>query len=319
VQHLTSILTVLCAITAGCSLHPGPRVGIAVHGTPTPEQITEWTDTLGMTPKIILFFTPWPSVENQLTASIPSDALSAIHSQNIIPCLSWEPHTLIGDQEYPILADSILSGQYDPYIQRLASAIRNLNQPVWIRFAHEMNLERYHWGVAKEQYNSSAPEKYRLMFRYVVEKFKEYGTENIEWVFCPNAESLPVADWNTIESYWPGTEFVDILGVDGYNWGTSQTVEKNGWQSDWRSFQSIFEPVVLSMRTRAPGKPLFVMETACVHQGGDRTRWIEQMIEQATLWGIDGICWFQADKENAWALNPELDTQSLHRLRKWSR
>jgi hypothetical protein len=318
-RSLIVMLAGLCALTSGCHRTPPSRLGITVHGQPTPKRINEWTETLGITPQILVFFEQWPAIENQKDGSIPSEPLAAIHARNIIPCLSWEPHIIIDGKEEAIPYESIINGEYDPYIQRMASAIQRLKKPVWIRFAHEMNLDRYHWGVAEAAYNADTPQKYRLMFRYVVEKFRELGVQNAKWVFCPNSESIPQFDWNTIQAYWPGADVVDILGVDGYNWGTTQTLAEHGWKSDWRSFQSIFESAIRTLHALAEDKPLYVMETASVRQGGNRDQWITEMIAQAPLLKIDGFCWFQADKENAWSIDPQLDRQGLTELIKWSR
>jgi hypothetical protein len=318
-RSLIVMLAILCALSTGCQRRPPQRIGITIHGQPTPQRINAWTQTLGMTPQIILFFEQWPALENQNNAPIPSKALATIQAENIIPCLSWEPHVIVDGHEEPLRYESIIRGEYDTYIRRMADAVQLLQKPVWIRFAHEMNLDRYHWGVTESDYNAETPQKYRLMFRYVAEKFSEYGVENVKWVFCPNSESIPELDWNSIQAYWPGADIVDILGVDGYNWGTTQTLAEHGWKSDWRSFQSIFEPAIRTLHALAEDKPLYVMETASVRQGGDRNQWITEMIEQAPLLNIDGFCWFQANKENAWSLDPLLDQKGLSQLIKWSR
>ncbi|RZB30411.1 MAG: hypothetical protein SRB1_02691 [Desulfobacteraceae bacterium Eth-SRB1] len=60
-----------------------------------------------------------------------------------------------------------------------------------IRFAHEMNIERYHWGMGKTDYGPQSPTVYKKIFHYVVTIFRNMDVKNVLWVFCPNAESVP--------------------------------------------------------------------------------------------------------------------------------
>jgi len=174
-----------------------------------------------------------------------------------------------------------------------------------------MNLSRYHWGTEGEKYGPESPRIYRKMFRYVVKAFREEGTNNALWVFCPNAESIPNpdheedAEWNRAANYYPGDEWVDVMGMDGYNWGTARTVAVDGWDSRWLSFHEIFSPLRNELLELAPDKPLCVMETASVTEGGDRRKWIKDGLQTATKWELDAVVWFQVEKEFDWRLTPE--------------
>ena len=56
-------------------------------------------------------------------------------------------------------------------------------KPVIIRFAHEMNLNEYHWGTLEAEYGQKSPEIYIKMFRYVVQFFKDEKVDNVLWAF----------------------------------------------------------------------------------------------------------------------------------------
>jgi beta-mannanase len=131
------------------------------------------------------------------------------------------------------------------------------------------------------------------------------------WAFCPNAESVPApgydpaASWNRAVHYYPGDRYVDVLGMDGYNWGLTFTKEEDGWDSRWKNFREVFEQIHLELRTLAPEKPLFVFETSTVDQGGDREAWIRDAFETLREWHLNGLIWFQAEKEQDWRLRRE--------------
>ncbi len=203
----------------------------------------------------------------------------------------------------------ILSGVYDGYIERCANVIKEFGNPVLIRFAHEMNIERYHWGTPREEYGRESPLIYKKMHKHVRDIFREAKADNAVWVFCPNAESVPnkeydpTTEWNSISNYYPGDESIDIVGIDGYNWGTSKTIERDGWKSEWKSFREIFEPAFRELRLISPCKPVLVFETSTLSEDSSgRIQWIKDMLSTSEKWQLTGIIWFQALKELDWRL-----------------
>jgi beta-mannanase len=179
---------------------------------------------------------------------------------------------------------------------------------VIVRFAHEMNLSRYHWGGSMDDYGPESPGKYRDMFRHVVRIFRESGAGNALFAFCPNAESVPnpmhdpEAGWNRAARYYPGDEYVDVLGMDGYNWGTTRNFDEHGWDSRWETFEGIFKDIFDELKSLNRDKPLYVFETSSVSRGGDKNLWIREAFASAREWGVNAVVWFHADKEEDWRL-----------------
>ncbi len=303
----------LAAPAAGAHL---PFWGFTLDGFPiTAERLADVERKAGLSARMIVLFLQWPAPGE--TGGFPEESLETIRARGAMPCLTWEPMYYHEGRETAISAESILSGRYDAYLHDFADRARTWGRPFVIRFAHEMNLDRYHWGTDRAGYGPASPELYRRMFRHVVEIFRSRGAANVRWAFCPNAESVPYrpddpsAAWNRPEAYYPGDGWVDILGMDGYNWGTTKTVERDGWESRWRTFREIFEPLYRTFRQLAPGKPIVVFETASVAGSGGRHRWIREALETATAWDLQGICWFQADKETDWRLDAQGDAAGV--------
>ncbi|MFH2126447.1 MAG: glycosyl hydrolase [Pseudomonadota bacterium] len=204
-------------------------------------------------------------------------------------------------------------------MRNFARACRDWGRPVIIRFAHEMNLARYHWGVEPKAYGPESPRIYQEMFRHVVRLFKREGADNALFAFCPNAESNPHprwhgASWNQASAYYPGHAYVDILGMDGYNWGLSQTKAKQGWDSRWQSFGQIFGPLHKELTGLASGKPMAVFETSCAPIGGHREEWVKAALNTLDEWRVQALVWFQVKKEVDWRLTPEADAGALKNL-----
>lgn len=317
-----ALVLALLAVISGCREVNGQvqaqndrqmYFGLAVDGLPSqPVVFKEMENEAGLPVSMVNFFLQWPQDPEEM--NFPGKTLEAVHSFGAMAVLTWEP--MYYDQhgrEYMIRARDILQGSYDHYIEGFASRVRDLGYPVIIRFAHEMNLERYHWGGSMEEYGAESPGRYRDMFKYVAQRFDKAGAKNAMFAFCPNAESVPSpqgeegAEWNRAENYYPGDEYVDVLGMDGYNWGKAHTLEEHGWQSRWQSFEKIFESIYMDLKSINPDKPVYVFETASPDKGGDRDLWVSQAFETARKWGLQGIFWFQVDKETDWRLRAGKD------------
>ncbi|MDP2989933.1 MAG: glycosyl hydrolase [Kiritimatiellota bacterium] len=308
--------------------------GFALDGNPLTEaRLKALQAETGIHADCIVFFLRWPEPNDSLTGIFPQETLDAIWDQDAVPCLTWEPMVLKEGKEIAVPCRQILEGAYDPFLAAFARAARTWNRPLMIRFAHEMNLQRYHWGTEAGAYGPESPGLYQEMFRYVVTHFRNEGADNVRWVFCPNAESIPnpardpQATWNQARNYYPGDAWVDILGMDGYNWGTTQTKDRIGWDSRWVSFEQIFQELHAELKELAPTKPILIMETSCVDQDGAQARWGTDLLKTVRSWKVIGVCWFQVNKEQDWrlqkasaaliagALKPAGGSQAQHWLR----
>jgi hypothetical protein len=258
--------------------------GFALEGYPiTVNQIDNVIETTQVVPHVIEFYLDWTNSGKSYESLQPT--LEAIGSKGMVPCLTWEPK--IGAEA--VSYEDILKGNYDAYIDSVAEDIKLWGNQVILRFAHEMNLSIYHWGTDKNGYDQSSPEIYQKIFRYVADNFKKKDVVNVSWVFCPNADSIPNESWNIAENYYPGDAYVDILGMDGYNWGGSQS----------RSFEQTFKPLYKQLKKISANKPIIVFETASVDK---KVEWIKAASVVARQWKIECIIWFQVKKEKDWRL-----------------
>lgn len=284
--------------------------GFAVDGFPITQQVLEPERESKITPEMIVFYLQWPTPKEQYRSLIAS--LETIWNIGAVPCLTWEPMTKEDQIEKMVPYEDILSGKYDNYLTQVAAEVKLWEKPLIIRFAQEMNVSRYHWGTAKDDFGPRSPEIYIKMFRYVADLFKKEKADNVLWVFCPNVDSIPNESWNTAKNYYPGDQYVDILGMDGYNWNISAELaasRKQSWTYDSHSFEQIFRPLYKELKTINSNKPIIVFETASVKRAGDpkKSLWIEDALKVSKAWGIKGIVWFQVKKEEDWRINQDED------------
>lgn len=286
--------------------------GFSIDGFPITESALETlVRETKIQPQIVQFYLQW---QKEPSLSLLS-SLQAIASQNSSPCITWEPMLMIDNSEKTIAFDQILNGDFDEYLNFIANEIKQFQKPVIVRFAQEMNLQRYHWGTTLEQFGPESPAIYVKLFRYVVEFFRKEGANNVLWAFCPNSESVPNEFWNTAKNFYPGDDYVDLLGMDGYNWAITFEIAKNrdlNWTKPWMSFEEIFKNLYVELRKMAPSKPIFVFETASVNRKElKKTTWLKEAINTAKKWGLKGILWFQAKKEEDWRLQQDGDFSYL--------
>ena len=98
-----------------------------------------------------------------------------------------------------------------------------------------------------------------------------------------------------MERYYPGAQYVDVLALDGYNWG-STTPEYGGWQS----FEQVFERAYERL-TALGDQPIWIAEVGSAPEGGDKADWVRNMFETAARWDrLKAIVWFDLNKEQDW-------------------
>lgn len=283
----------------------GLDFGLSLEGHPrSAPEVKALEQDLGAPLKVLNVFVQWPA--DPAAGWFPWPFLDAAAALGVLPCITWEPMFLEQGQERAVPGRDILTGAWDRYLEFFAREARRFGRPLILRLAHEMNLARYHWFTEPGEYGPHSPALYREVFGYVTGKLRAAGAGNVSVAFCPNAESVPGpgnaegADWNTAAAWWPGAEAVDVLGMDGYNWGTFFRKETHGWDSSWKSFAEIFGPLRAELLGLAPDKPLLVFETASAGLGGDADAWAADAARTAADWGLRALLWFEAKKEQDW-------------------
>ncbi|PQV65076.1 PilZ domain-containing protein [Abditibacterium utsteinense] len=207
--------------------------------------------------------------------------------------ITWEPWHFSNPNAVK-LAD-VAAGKYDKYIDSFAAASRAFGGEISLRFGHEMNGNWYPWSISNTQQN---PKIWMAAYRRVHDRFRAAGASNVRWVWCINAESVPDTKWNDPFKTYPGDNYVDAIGIDGYNFGDTLA------HSRWQSFKEIFAPSYARATKNHPNKPIFISETGCASTGGDKTKWLREMDEslRSDFPRVESVTWFEAAKEADWRM-----------------
>lgn len=162
-----------------------------------------------------------------------------------------------------------LDGRYDEFLNAYAKIVAESKKPVLFRLCNEMNGD---WCVYSAYHTSKDTDLYKAFYRYVYQVFAQNGAlANTIWVWNPNERSFPNYDWNNALCYYPGDEYVDVVGLTGYNNGTYYPGER------WRGFGEIYDALY---RTYADhfAQPLMITEFSCSSFGGDKAAWVREML-----------------------------------------
>lgn len=161
----------------------------------------------------------------------------------------------------------ILKGTYDHYLHDYARQLAEFDHPILFRLNNEMNGD---WCSYSSYHTSRDPDLYIALWRYVYEIFEAEQADNIIWVWNPNDNSFPDFKWNHALLYYPGNEYVDVIGLTGYNTGTYYAGEK------WRSFAHIYDQLY-RFYAGVFDHPFMITEFGSNSVGGDKAAWIDDM------------------------------------------
>ena len=184
--------------------------------------------------------------------------------------------------------DEIVSGIHDEYITHYALELSQFDEDVYIRLLPEMNG---YW----EPWNGD-PETFITAWKHIVTLFRSTGAHNVKWVWAPNITDNPKTPENRLEVYYPGDDYVDVLGLSGYNWGIIQET------TAWTSFEAIYA-VPYERLTSLSDKPIWIAEIASAEKGGNKSKWISNMLKSNAFPKIEAFIWFNELKEADWRFN----------------
>lgn len=246
---------------------------LALSGKSLKQSLAYRKDQLGRDHRIVHRFYPW-------SGYIPS---SEPIGKDQILMASWHGAKYSG----------ILNGSADGNIRSVAKKLKGMKRPILLRYGWEMNGNWFEWGGPK---NGNNPAGFVQCWKRIHDIFDEVGATNIAWVWSPNWNSGPNVSWNKMQKYYPGDDYVDWVGVSGYN------LYKE-------SPSTLFSPVTKAYGSK---KPIIFTETAAIDFGsGSKAAWIKKMHSWVEAnKAVGGVVWFDTDTQPGVEHNFRPDTES---------
>jgi hypothetical protein len=170
----------------------------------------------------------------------------------------------------------IAAGRNDTYLKAFGRAIQAAGKPVIVSFDHEANGSWFSYG-----YKHVTPAQFVAAWRHVHDVI-DSQTSLVTWLWTMN---IPAP--GRTEPYaplYPGSEYVDIAGVDGYDW------------SGKKDFAELFGGAVAEIRKAAPGKPVMIPETSVV-PGPDAATQVGDLFAGVKASNLLGFLWFDVSRK----------------------
>lgn len=198
--------------------------------------------------------------------AFPAKDVQIVSNYGAIPLIFWSPWDIpyvegSGPDRFNL--PDILAGKWDSYIDKWADAAREYGKPLLVSWGLEMNGTWFPWsgsfygkgkviGKKDGQPLYAGPELFKKAFRYVVDRVRARNAVNILWGFHANNIPTPLEPWNMMTNYYPGSEYVDWLGLSAYG--------KMDREGDWLSFSQTMENAYGEICQLDPNKPIILAE-----------------------------------------------------------
>ncbi len=209
----------------------------------------------------------WAYFSNNWYSEIqfPNTAVATIHNTGKVPFVRMMPRSNFdeGGPDPTYTMQKIIDGVFDTELTQWAIDASNLSYPILVEFGTEVNGNWFPWngqyngGATKTGYGdpmlADGPERFRDAYRHIIDICNTNGADNITWFFHVDAYSEPAEEWNAIEHYYPGDNYIDWLGVSVYG----PQVPEDEYQ-DFTEIMNDFYPTI----TELSNKPIAILEFA---------------------------------------------------------
>lgn len=188
--------------------------------------------------------------------------------------------------------DDIINGSKDGYIREFARDAKRYIFPVILVPFDEMNLNEEDWGYGQ---NNNTADKFKIAWRHIYNLFND--VPNVKFGLAYNNISIPMVEGNLFKDYYPGDQYVDYVGIDGFSFA-----------DNWQSFGEIFD---VSMKYLVSyHKPIFIFSLAS-EKHPQKASWITEGLGSRvkTYENLAGWVWFNQGGSPDWRVNS--DTLSL--------
>jgi hypothetical protein len=295
-------LGLLLSLTAALAVAPGASASIRLGvydaqqgevGAPESAQtLDSYAAMVGRRPDIVMDYS------NITDPLLTRTEVANLSSRGETPLVSWQLFKSgYGGPTIPL--SQIAAGAYDADLRRAANEAKAMPfGEILVRFGHEMNGNWYGW--------SGDPANFVAAWRHVVSLFRAEGATNVRWVWSANVDngSYP------FRAYFPGEEWVDYTGLDGYNWGTAG-VGVNRWESLGQVFSSSYAQL-----TELSSKPVILTEVSSSEVGGSKAAWIREGFLRTipqSMPRVNAVVWYDRTQEEDWRIDSSASSLAAYR------
>ncbi len=261
------------------------------------ERLDQATRDFGASPQFVLFFR-----DLNPRRSFPADQVKSAHARNMTPIVSLEISEWGRGNDDSSYLEGVAEGKFDVFFRQWAKDAKANGLPLILRFGFEMNGDWFAWG--------SQPETFVIAWRRTYNLFKEVGADNVQWMFSPNVLWDKRTEKKDFYNYYPGAAYVDLIGLDGYNFGDHH----DKWHR-WQTYEEVFERTIRA--SLKFNKPIYLSEIGCADDKR-KPAWIRDFLDKISKDDrLKGFIYFNhfnpRKREPNWRVDSDPETLKIFR------
>ena len=210
------------------------------------------------------------------------------------------------DQQLTPMFD-ILRGNYDNQFHQLAKDIKEYGKPVLFRLNNEMNTD---WTSYCGMMTLLDPDIFNMTWQRLYDICEEEGCTNLIWIWNPISRSCPYSCWGEDLCYFPGLNYVQLLGGTSYEFNN---YNERTAAAEIQSFKLLYEELFTkNCKSFSTDWKLIISEFACGSGGAYSGRegrnanvqaeWVANMFKEMNsdkpadyIKQIRGAVWFNCN------------------------
>lgn len=257
-----------------------------------PTVIADFEKRVSENPDYLAFFVHWGNGGGALPTFLSDYA----YKKDRTLVLFWEASDYkIGGTVQPDYSyQSILNGKWDTYFKDFAKQLTAYQGPIILVPFSELNGN---WNPWSGTTNGNKPQDAVVAWRYIHKFFAD--VPNVKFGLAVNAASVPNTPENQIINYYPGDEYVDYVGVDGFNMGNPNL-----------SFDALFNKPLNIFKQY--NKPVLIFSFG-TGASPDKAAWLNDAlnVQLPKYPFVTGWVYFNQNKERNWLLWSDQNTFSV--------
>lgn len=233
----------------------------------TLEGIEKFEGLAGARPAIIASSSYWGE------QTFPKDNLELIARHGAVPMIYWSPwdrpyEESKGPDKFALT--EILAGKWDSYIDMWGDGAKAFGRPFFVSLCNEMNGDWFPWSGHFYGGENGGSETFKKAWHYIVDRVRARGATNVMWVFHVNNFPAENDEWNVFASYYPGSDYVDWLGLSVYG----KQFLRSG---NWADFADLIAWPYKEICALDPTKPVMLAEFGVgeFRKFGSKEKWLE--------------------------------------------
>ncbi len=235
------------------------------------------------------------SYTDQLTYDFPAKKAEKIDKDGRIIQFTYHYDYAYGNtmgNRAPIL--DVYRGELDDEFREFARGVVEYGRPMLFRLNNEMNSDWTSWAAVNALLD---PDIFTATWIRMYNIFEEEGANQyLIWVWNPQGwTTAPMNNWNDVRLYFPGVNYVDMLGLTAYNFGH---------ETDWSTFGDMYQALHNYYTPMFGDWAWIISEFGCSDSSdlpeheNRKAEWITEMFdcfEQNRFPNIKVAVWFNAN------------------------